>query len=1366
MHGKLFTQDFLHEGITRLAAWRRICKSDFQTFRERLRNIFAAFPAESTANEAVTETDLIFKILEALGWRHYLQQQAASGKGRLDVPDILLFQDEQHKQRAQAERRDERRYRHGIVIVESKRWRRPLDRGAQADALDPGTPSNQMLRYLSRAEVASDKRIQWGVLTNGRHWRLYYQQARSRSEEFLELDLANLVGLPGLHPDLYSFESSDTQHYLRVFYLLFGRIAFLPQLEDAQRRSAHAIGLAESRHWEERVSQDLGSVVFQRIFVSLVEALAKYDLAAPSMLDADHLEIVRRASLILLYRLLFVLYAEDRNLLPVQDSRYDNYSLRAIREDIAARVDRNDVFSATATRYHNHLQDLFAIVGRGDSSLGVPPYNGGLFDDAEHPLLARSRLPDAVMAEIIDGLSRRSEGDTRRWVNYRDLSVQHLGSVYERLLEYAVVTDDHGQISIRPNIFARKGSGSYYTHDDLVKLIIDRTIGPLIAEKVETFRQRSEALSQQRTLRAETLRALEPLDPAVNILELRICDPAMGSGHFLVSLIDYLADHVLEEVANATVMVAWRVEEQPYQSPLVARIAHIRERILASALASGWNIDPAQLDDRHIVRRMILKRVIYGVDKNPMAVELAKVALWLHSFTVGAPLSFLDHHLVTGDALYGERVRTVVDDLHKLGAMFHHQELTRIAVATDSMNRLSELTDVDIAEAHESQRLFDQIRTQLRPLQRLLDFWHALRWIAPVTSKAKLNDEHKRGLAELLSGRLGDLMEVVKGESPGQLPKTEDALDAEQLLNRARELVAREGFLHWEVAFPTVWRGLEDGYPRGGFDAVIGNPPWDRMKLQEVEWFAARKPEIARAGRASDRKRMIAQLQKEDDPWWRLYLAERDQAETAARVARESGNFPLLSKGDINIYSLFVERARSLVAPAGIVGLLTPSGIASDKGASVFFKQIAVGGHLAALLDFENKKVFFPDVDSRFKFCALVFGGSERRFEAARCAFFLHAVGELDDPERSFVLGAADFDAVNPNTGTAPIFRRKRDADITTAIYQRFPVLVDRRSTPPMQVWPVRYCTMFHMTNDSKLFKRRDEMEQEGFYPVEGNRLRKGEEECVPLYEGKMVQMYDHRAASIVVNSKNLHRPAQPEPANLEQHRDVQWLPESQFWLNSEQIEEIHESDWVVIFKEISAPTNMRSMIACIAPAHAFGNKVPVLQHVAANSNTDYRLYAPLLLANFNVYAFDFVVRQKLHGQTLNLFILEQLPMIEAQQYQEQLGGRTIADFIRDQVLHLTYTAVDMRPFARDMGFEGEPFVWDEEDRRHRMARLDALFFHLYGITREDADYILNTFPIVRAQDEKTFGRYLTRDLVLAYMNAVRAGDLDSLVRI
>ncbi|MGH8771236.1 MAG: Eco57I restriction-modification methylase domain-containing protein, partial [Burkholderiales bacterium] len=696
-------------------------------------------------------------------------------------------------------------------------------------------------------------------------------------------------------------------------------------------------------------------------------------------------------------------------------------------------------------------------------------------------------------------------------------------------------------------------------------------------------------------------------------------------------------------------------------------------------------------------------------------------------------------------------------------------EFSRVEAATSSMERIAELTDVDVAEVHQSRRLLEQTDLELAPLNALLDLWRSLRWLNPGWPRARQMED--RGLAELLSGR-HDLMQVM--QTGGLTEEGRDIDAANSLLEKARDLAAREHFLHWQTAFPAVWADRA----RRGFDAVIGNPPWDRIKLQEVEWFAERKPEIAKAARASDRRRMIEALKEKEDPLWRECEAAKDTAETAARVFRECGDYPLLSTGDMNLYCLFVERAQSLVHPRGMVGLLTPSGIAADKGAADFFRTLTTpppftgedeGARLAALFDFENRNnpggSYFPDVDSRFKFCTLVFGGENRAFAQSRCAFYLHDVRELANADRILALSAADFAAVNPNTGGAPIFRTKRDAEITTGIYRRQPVFVDRRSNSQKKVWPVRYVTMFHMTNDSRLFLRRDELEKRGWYPVEHNRYKKGEAIALPLYEGKMVQMYDHRAANVVVNAANVHRPAQQEAVSLAHHRDPKFSPQPQFWVGKSDVDNVYSGEWIVGFKEITAPTNERSMIACLAPGVGFGNKLP-LWIPEEDTESRYSSFGPLLLANLNAFVFDFVVRQKLQGQTLNLFIVEQLPLIRPEQFEAKIDETTIADFVRGEVLRLSYSAWDLQPFARDLGYDGPPFKWDEDDRRHRIARLDALFFRLYGISRDDAAYILDTFPIVREQDERAFGRYLTKDMILAYMNAVAAGDFNTLVSI
>lgn len=1227
------------------------------------------------------------------------------------------------------------------------------------------------MRYLRRVEDLTTGKLRWGILTNGGRWRLYYQGARSVAENFFEIDLAQVLGIEGPEGGLFALSPAEKAHALRVFYLIIRRAAFIGTASDP--RTFHQRALAEGLFYEERVAGSLSELVFGEVFPTLVKAIAQAEPAAP-------LPDVRDAALILLYRLLFILYAEDRDLLPVRDRRYDDYGLRdKVRRNVGERKTKNDVFSDTAARYWAIVDDLCQAINQGDTSIGLPPYDGGLFDRDRTPLLTRICLSDATMADVIDSLSFERMETGRRYINYRDLSVQQLGSIYERLLEHEVIRE-RGAVQIRPNIFARRGTGSYYTPDDLVTLIVRETISPLIADRMEAFSAKVEEQAASTKPLNQRLGALKRVDPAERLLDLKICDPAMGSGHFLVTLVDYLADQVITAMAEAEASVAWG----HFVSPLADRIETIRNTILGNAEDRGWTVDPEQLDDRHIIRRMILKRCIYGVDKNPMAVELAKVALWLHTFTVGAPLSFLNHHLRCGDSLFGMWVKAgfakaaliengSANKAKNGGTLFLHEPMNRALRAASSMQIIEGLTDAEIAEAHRSADIFAEVQAMTMPLAALLSFFHALDWLG-------LNNRENRLLLQaFLSGVYGDPVEITLGKlDPLAKGHSSERAETEAkafayILARVREIITEQRFLHWQVTFPGVWSDWVGETYSGGFDAIIGNPPWDRMKLQQVEWFAARRREIALAQRGSDRSRMIADLYRKADPLALDYSKAEARAEAGVRMARTDGDYPLLSGGDVNIYSLFVERAMKLVKPEGVVGLLTPSGIASDKTAAPFFKKLSTESHLKCLFDFENRRTrynqqpFFPDVDSRFKFCATI-ASPTCRFPAARCAFFVQDVSELEDPERCFPLTALDFARVNPNTGTAPIFRSRRDAALTTAIYSRASVLVDY-SAGELKAWPVRYSTMFHMTNDSELFRTRAELEeQEGAYPLGGNRFGSAGGVWLPLYEGKMAQAFDHRAANVVVNSANQHRPAQPVPATLAQHRDPAWQPNPQFWVSAANCPWRGDEGWVLGFKEITAPTNERTFIAALFPAVAFGNKVPLLlPEVDQAQRREY-----LLCANLNSTVFDFVVRQKVQGQTLNLFIVEQFPVIPPEALiARRFGSKTAADIVRAAVLELTYTAHDIASFARDMGYvDGKscpkpPFPWDESRRLHLRAKLDAVYFHLYGvIDRDDVRYIYSTFPIVEREELASHGRYLSRDLCLAYMNALAAGDPDATV--
>ena len=1341
MPGQLFTNYFLEEGILHTDAWQESLSqpSDFDSFRAQALALLQNAANFHTINEASTEQELIRPLFELLGWVDYLPQQGSDHNE--DIPDHLLFGDAESKDRAFA-KPSPNRYPDALVVAESKRFNRPLDARGKTSS-----PHGQILRYLATADINSDGRIRWGILTNGRVWRLYDRRALPRASGYYEVDLEA------------AFHADDDFHALRTFRLLFGRPAFSPQhgaqtsfLEDA---------IAEGRRYEEQVANDLSGIVFDEVYPALIRALADKSGA--------ELENVRQSALIFLYRLLFLLYAEDRDLLPVNDSRYDDYGLRkSVRDDIDKRMSARDTFSTIASNYYNHISTLCRQVDAGDASIGLPPYNGGLFAQQAAPILDQVQLPDAVLAPIIHNLSRAEGESGRRFVNYRDMTVQQLGSIYERLLEREPARTPDGRIVVRPNSYARKDSGSFYTPQPLVDLIVERTLTPLLEERKTAFQAKAAALQSDKRAKADRIAELRRLDPAEAALNLKVLDPAMGSGHFLVTAVDYLSDAILELVEYAPTVAPWL--ESAYTSPLVERVAAIRENILARAHAANWVIDEPQLTDQAIIRRMVLKRCIYGVDKNPLTVELAKVSLWLHSFTVGAPLSFLDHHLRCGDSLIGLRVHNTTREIARLGGITSGSAVQAAENATGGMQRIEELSDADIAEVEESAQLFGEVEKTTAPLRGLLDTFCGVHWLsAGLKKKARTVFEQPLvGVIALGTERAFELLahgpESVDPADPIRQRTFWPAFI--ELWNSARRIANRENFLHWQVAFPGVWRDWQDDNPVGGFDAVIGNPPWDRIKLQEVEWFATRSPELALAPTAAARRRGIKQLRDQGDPLASEFDAAKLRADRLGQLIRASGHYPLLGGGDINLYSLFVERAMRLVKPDGIVGLLTPSGIYADKTAARFFKSVSTSGRVSGLFDFENRRLgtdlppFFPDVDSRFKFCALIFGGEERRFAETECAFFLHGTAAIHNPDRCFPLAPADFSRVNPNTGTAPVFRTRRDADITRRIYEHHPVLVDRSGDEETRIWPVRYKRMLDMTNDSHLFRTAAQLDADGFYPVQGNRWKKGDELYLPLYQGRMIWHFDHRANSVRVNPESTHNPYLSEPVSQKQHADPSFLPQTQYWVPAEDVESTlsPSKGWTLGFRDIARPTDVRTMIAAIVPWAGYGNKLPLLIRQTDTQELSAEVGA-LLTSCLNSIVFDFVARQKIHGTALNWFIVEQLPVIAPADYDHKFGTTTARNLVREHVLRLTYTAHDMAPFARDLGYDDPPFIWNDEERRHLRARLDALYFHLYGLSRDDAAYILDTFPIVRRHDKAAFGHYRTKAMVLAYYNALAAGD-------
>ena len=1306
----IWSDDFLESDIRDQDEYESLLDdpSDFDNFLAIARNALSGMQGIREPDEAITIERVIGPILDALGWTARLPNRGLTSR---DEVDLTLFSDPEMMEQLLSQ--TEREQVLGATgIVECKRWGRDFD--ASGSGSRPGeTGAQQTQRYLLIGSADSGESLRWGILTNGARWRLYSARTRPR-ERTWEIDLAALLATTDLFGQLLD---DDAIHHLRTAYLFLRRASWVAA--DGERESFLDRLLDAGRHRNAEVADDLSDVIFKSVYPEIVRLFwtKKPDETG---------DRIARAALLFLYRLLFLYYAEDRNILDTDDaSPYRPYSLRhGVRDPVAERHGKSE-FSTRSRAFWQHLSTLRDIIDQGDPAIDVPPYNGGLFQ-SDHVILDELELSDAELAPIIHDLSHTSSGV---YVSYRNLEVQQLGSVYERLLEQVPQRDSDDNIDITVSPYARKDSGSYYTPQELVDLIVEQTLRPLVDERIQAFRDHPS----------------DEHDPAAAILKLRVLDPAMGSGHFLITAIDWLTRE-LASLADRE----W-VEQPGYVSPVREQLWQLQETYPA-------------LSDETLLQRMVLKRCIYGVDKNPMAVELAQVALWLHTFTGDLPLPHLEHRIVEGDSLLGIRGAQAEQYIsewgeYPLGDTFDED----VRGAASQADQVDAQLDMTIDEVRQSLQLSDSVDAHRTDRQRrVLNLVAGLRWQSAGMKQRERQAFHEP-LARILRGDPGRAISVLyNGESRGR--RSRAGAEYAKIRDAAFEIVERENILHWEIAFPHVMLD-------GGFDAVIGNPPWDRIKLQEVEWWATRDPAVARARTAAERRQIIAQRRAQDDPVVADFDAASTQAMQLSALVRTCGDYPLLGKGDVNLYSLLVERSLSLLNPDGICGLLTPSGIYADKTAADFFRSVSTTGRLGGIYDFENRRSanpdaktakWFPDVDSRFKFCATIMGGDDRRFERAACGFFLNGEADLEDKDRVFPLAPTDFSRINPNTGTAPIMRTKRDADIVSRVYESHPVLVDRSSGKEEKLYPVRYHRMFDMTNDSYLFRTAEQLDDDGAYKVVGNRYKKGDEEWVPLYQGRMIHHFDHRANQIELNPESTHNPYVSVAVNDEQHKDPSFHPRVQYWVSkAETLRQITDHvGYVLAFRDIARATDERTMIASISPWSAYGNTAALLLPEPAMTTSN----ASLLVANLSSLPLDYVAKLKFQGTHANWYIVEQLPMIHPDDFDKRYGDVTARELVLNHLLRLAYTAYDLTPFARLLGYDGDPFIWDPAERRQLRARLDALYFHIYGLSEDDASYILDQFPVLAKNERKEFGHYLTKHLVLNHYRALAAGDTSAVI--
>jgi len=803
----LFSQHYLTHRIQEHPEWGEDVSEPFEALRALYARQRDKLPG---LNEAQTEREFIQPALEILGFAYILQTPVRIG-GRVQRPDYALFADEAAKSEAYDHKDDEASfYARALAVADAKYWERPLNetrRDDQRDIYKNTNPSFQIVNYLVGTGV------DWGILTNGRLWRLYYRQASSTATEFYEVDLVDLL------------ESGDLEQF-KYFWLFFRRQAFI---KDAQGRNFLERVREGSSTYARVIGDRLKEVVFERVFPLLSGGFAAYGAASGQDVTSEAARsAIYEATLSLLYKILFLLYAEARNLLPMDNQGYRSQSITRMAREVAGILDRAEPLGRTSTALYDRLLNLFRLIDRGDRGLGLPRYNGGLFHfDFSDPtdrekqranyFLTQRKVPDAFLAPALDYLAR-ADGEP---IDYGFIGVRHLGAIYEGLLEYRLVVDEaaSGRVHLETDKGERKATGSYYTPDYIVKYIVRHTVGPILEERAQRFDQLMTQIGKVRaqlkdgrhgpasirTLR-DKLNQLER-QARETLLDIKICDPAMGSGHFLVEAVDFLTDGLID-ILN----------RYPEHNPVLSMLDRIRGEIVASLQRQGIPIDPARLDDTQLLQRVVMKRCIYGVDLNPMAVELAKVSLWLHSFTVGAPLSFLDHHLRCGNSLIGAMAREVESEMSKLDAEGQLTFLTGpfagLLQAAEMMRGISLLSDATFTEVEESERLFRQFDEAAKPYKQLLDVYVARHF------GVKRADEFLRlyGVDAIKAGP----------ETVGEPYAT--------MLREVRRLYQEKRFFHWDLEFPEVFIDLEHATwkENPGFDAVVGNPPYG-AKLDKLE---------------------------------------------------------------------------------------------------------------------------------------------------------------------------------------------------------------------------------------------------------------------------------------------------------------------------------------------------------------------------------------------------------------------------------------------------------------------------------------------------------------------------------------------------
>lgn len=1163
----------------------------------------------------------------------------------------------------------------GSVPVHLLGWNVDLDRKTPGLAGAAERAPHAMVQdLLNRADE-----YLWAMVSNGSTLRLLRDSSTLVGPSYVEFDLASM------------FDDELFSDFV-VLYLLCHQSRF--EATDADVGITSCWLESWRTHAAEAGVRALGDLrtgvhdAIETIGSGLLSHPDNTELRA-ALTERRYIEVdLQRAITRLVYRIIFCFVAEDRDQLldpdavPVARQRYLDWfsTARLRRVSIARRGDRHsDLWQS--------LRLVLTALGQeeGCPELGLAGL-GGIFEDgpADQPL-GGAKIDNRHLLTAIRQLSvtRPEAGGPQRVVDYHHLGAEELGGIYENLLEYVPHADVAQGIFELTSLAGndRKKTGAYYTPTSLTETLLDSSLEPLLD------------------------RAGAEADPAAALLALRVCDPACGSGHFLVA---------------AARRIAGR---------------------LATARAEG--AEPTETQMRQAMHDVV-SLCIYGVDVNPQAAELAKVGLWLEGMAAGSALNLLDGHIKVGNALLGttpallaagipdDAYNPIEGDDKKIASAWKKLNKKESAGALDFFSTSNYAANVPFLarQATEIDQLAVRSLADLHVVEQRLRNLEA----SPEAQRARLIAD--AWCAAFVIPKTGEAPKLTQAD----LDQFAAGGGSAELMEAVRQLHARYRWFHWHLEFPQIFTSTEananpDTGWSGGFDLVIGNPPWERVKLQQQEWFATRRPEIAEAPNASERKKLIAALADEQPKLYEEFLADRRQAEGESHFIRNSGRYPLAGRGDINTYAVFAETDRSLIAPTGRLGVILPTGIATDATTQYFFKDLVITRALVSLYDFENRDKVFEAVDSRMKFCLLTLTGQAAPADQAQFSFFAHHPRDLARDGATFTLTPEEITLLNPNTGTCPVFRSRRDAEITLAIYRRHPVLI-KKDDPDGNSWGVSFMTMFHMSNDAGLFHTREQLEADG-WSLRGNTFHRGAETMLPLYEGKMGNQFDHRAASFYGTGDT------DLTANKDHRPSFQVLP--RYWISSDLTQERQARrewrcrDFILGHRRVARNTDERTAIASVLPWGPASYGWIISSGPAAPD-------LAVLQATFNSFVYDYCLRNAFSQASVPQGTSEQIPVPNPHLFRSSCGWDALCTYgtwIWCRSIELNFTAWDMGPFAESLGDHGPPFVWDPARRAALRAELDAAFFHLYGLDRHDTEYVLSTFPIVNRKDPELAGRVL-----------------------